>query len=316
MKAVIPAAGFGTRFLPATKAQPKEMLPVFDKPTIQYVIEEAVASGIDDILIVTGKNKRSIEDHFDKSFELEYTLEQAGKTKYLKQVRDITDLADICYIRQKEQKGLGDAIYCAKKHVGDEPFAVMLGDTITKGNTPCTKQLIDIYNKYNASAISLEKVPMEKVERYGIIKGQEIENDVYKIDELVEKPPVNQAPSNLAIMGRYVLTPDIFDKIKETGAGVGGEIQLTDALAKLDNIYGNTFEGKTYDIGNRLEWLKTSIEFAMDDEASKNDLINYMKDYDTECRLDWVKKSIKFEMNNEESKDDLISYMKEIIASN
>lgn len=278
MKAVIPAAGFGTRFLPATKAQPKEMLPVFDKPTIQYVIEEAVASGIDDILIVTGKNKHSIEDHFDKSFELEYTLKQAGKTKYLKQVQDITDFADICYIRQKEQKGLGDAIYCAKKHVGEEPFAVMLGDTITKGKTPCTKQLIDIYNKYEASAISLEKVPQEKVERYGIIKGEEIETDVYQIDELVEKPPVDQAPSNLAIMGRYVLTPDIFDKIKETGAGVGGEIQLTDALAKLDKIYGNTFEGKTYDIGNRLEWLKTSIEFAMDDEESKNDLISYMKD--------------------------------------
>ena len=278
MKAVIPAAGFGTRFLPATKAQPKEMLPVFDKPTIQYVIEEAVASGIDDILIVTRKNKRSIEDHFDKSFELEYTLKQAGKTKYLKQVQDITDLADICYIRQKEQKGLGDAIYCAKKHVGDEPFAVMLGDTITKGKTPCTKQLIDIYNKYEASAISLERVPQEKVERYGIIKGVEIEQDVYQIDELVEKPPVNEAPSNLAIMGRYVLTPDIFDKIKETGFGVGGEIQLTDALAKLDKIYGNTFEGKTYDIGNRLEWLKTSIEFAMDDEESKNDLINYMKE--------------------------------------
>ena len=278
MKAVIPAAGFGTRFLPATKAQPKEMLPVFDKPTIQYVIEEAVASGIDDILIVTGKNKRSIEDHLDKSFELEYTLKQAGKTKYLKQVQDITDLADICYIRQKEQKGLGDAIYCAKKHVGDEPFAVMLGDTITKGKTPCTKQLIDIYNKYEASAISLERVPQEKVERYGIIKGVEIERDVYQIDELVEKPPVNEAPSNLAIMGRYVLTPDIFDKIKETGVGVGGEIQLTDALAKLDKIYGNTFEGKTYDIGNRLEWLKTSIEFAMDDDESKNDLISYMKE--------------------------------------
>lgn len=278
MKAVIPAAGFGTRFLPATKAQPKEMLPVFDKPTIQYVIEEAVASGIDDILIVTGKNKCSIEDHFDKSFELEYTLKQAGKTKYLKQVQDITDLADICYIRQKEQKGLGDAIYCAKKHVGDEPFAVMLGDTITKGKTPCTKQLIDIYNKYEASAISLERVPQEKVERYGIIKGVEIEQDVYQIDELVEKPPVNEAPSNLAIMGRYVLTPDIFDKIKETGVGVGGEIQLTDALAKLDKIYGNTFEGKTYDIGNRLEWLKTSIEFAMDDDESKNDLISYMKE--------------------------------------
>lgn len=277
MKAVIPAAGFGTRFLPATKAQPKEMLPVFDKPTIQYVIEEAVASGIDDILIVTGKNKRSIEDHFDKSFELEHTLEVSGKDKYLKQIRDITDLADICYIRQKEQKGLGDAIYCARKHVGDEPFAVMLGDTITKGNTPCTKQLIDIYNKYDASAISLEEVPMEKVERYGIIKGEEIEKDVYKINQLVEKPPMSEAPSNLAIMGRYVLTPDIFDKINETEPGVGGEIQLTDALSKLDAIYGNTFEGKTYDIGNRLEWLKTSIEFAMDDEESREDLLEYLR---------------------------------------
>lgn len=277
MKAVIPAAGFGTRFLPATKAQPKEMLPVFDKPTIQYVIEEAVASGIDDILIVTGKNKRSIEDHFDKSFELEHTLEVAGKDKYLKQIRDITDLADICYIRQKEQKGLGDAIYCARKHVGDEPFAVMLGDTITKGNTPCTKQLIDIYNKYDASAISLEEVPIEKVERYGIIKGEEIEKDVYKINQLVEKPPMSKAPSNLAIMGRYVLTPDIFDKINETEPGVGGEIQLTDALSKLDAIYGNTFEGKTYDIGNRLEWLKTSIEFAMDDEESREDLLGYLR---------------------------------------
>lgn len=277
MKAVIPAAGFGTRFLPATKAQPKEMLPVFDKPTIQYVIEEAVASGIDDILIVTCKNKRSIEDHFDKSFELEHTLEVAGKDKYLKQIRDITDLADICYIRQKEQKGLGDAIYCARKHVGDEPFAVMLGDTITKGNTPCTKQLIDIYNKYDASAISLEEVPMEKVERYGIIKGEEIEKDVYKINQLVEKPPMSEAPSNLAIMGRYVLTPDIFDKINETEPGVGGEIQLTDALSKLDAIYGNTFEGKTYDIGNRLEWLKTSIEFAMDDEESREDLLEYLR---------------------------------------
>ena len=277
MKAVIPAAGFGTRFLPATKAQPKEMLPVFDKPTIQYVFEEAVASGIDDILIVTGKNKRSIEDHFDKSFELEHTLEVAGKDKYLKQIRDITDLADICYIRQKEQKGLGDAIYCARKHVGDEPFAVMLGDTITKGNTPCTKQLIDIYNKYDASAISLEEVPMEKVERYGIIKGEEIEKDVYKINQLVEKPPMSEAPSNLAIMGRYVLTPDIFDKINETEPGVGGEIQLTDALSKLDAIYGNTFEGKTYDIGNRLEWLKTSIEFAMDDEESREDLLEYLR---------------------------------------
>lgn len=278
MKAVIPAAGFGTRFLPATKAQPKEMLPVFDKPTIQYVIEEAVASGIDDILIVTGRNKRSIEDHFDKSFELEYTLQNAGKTDYLKRVREITNLADICYIRQKEQKGLGDAIYCAKKHIGDEPFAVMLGDTITKGNTPCTKQLIDAYNKYGASAIAVEEVPYEKVERYGIIKGKEVEKDIYKIDQLVEKPLRDHAPSNLAIMGRYVLTPDIFDKIDETEPGVGGEIQLTDALSKLDAIYGNLFEGKTYDIGNRLDWLKTSIEFALDDPKSRDNLIEYLKE--------------------------------------
>ena len=278
MKAVIPAAGFGTRFLPATKAQPKEMLPVFDKPTIQYVIEEAVNSGIDDILIVTGRNKRSIEDHFDKSFELEQTLKNAGKDDYLKQVRDITDLADICYVRQKEQKGLGDAINCAKKHIDGEAFAVLLGDSITKGPVPCTKQLIDVYEKYNASAISLEEVPLEKVERYGIIKGIEIEKNVYEIQKLVEKPLAHQAPSNLAIMGRYVLTPDIFDKLNETKPGVGGEIQLTDALAELDAIYGVTFEGKTYDIGNRFEWLKTSIEFAMDDSASKDKLIKYMKE--------------------------------------
>jgi len=278
MKAVIPAAGLGTRFLPATKAQPKEMLPVFDKPTIQYVIEEAVASGIDDILIVTGKGKRSIEDHFDRSFELEHQLKSNNKFDYLNEVKEISDLADIYYVRQKKQLGLGDAIYCAEKHVGDEPFAVMLGDTITKGNTPCTKQLIDVYNKYQSSAIAVESVPCEKVERYGIIKGSEIEDSLYKIEELVEKPKVNEAPSNLAIMGRYVLTPDIFEHIANTEPGFGGEIQLTDALAKLDNIYGNVFKGKTYDIGNRIEWLKTSIEFALDDEEAKEELIKYLND--------------------------------------
>lgn len=276
MKAVIPAAGFGTRFLPATKSQPKEMLPVYDKPTIQYVIEEAVASGIDDILIITGRGKRSIEDHFDKSYELEYTLQKAGKDLRLKEIRKVTDLADICYVRQKEQKGLGDAILCAQKHVGDEPFAVLLGDSITKGPTPCTKQLIDVYNKYQKSAISLEEVPRQKVERYGIIKGNQVEPDIYNIEQLVEKPLVEHAPSNLAIMGRYVLTPDIFDKIKETEVGVGGEIQLTDALSKLDKIYGVVFEGKTYDIGNRLDWLKTSIEFALDSDE-KEELMEYMK---------------------------------------
>ena len=279
MKAIIPAAGLGTRFLPATKAQPKEMLPVYDKPTIQYVVEEAVASGINDIIIVTGRHKRSIEDHFDKYYELEYNLQKAGKDRDLKEIRKITDLADICYVRQKEQNGLGDAIKCGQRHIGGEPFAVLLGDSITKGPTPCTKQLIDVYNKYNASAISLEEVPLEKVERYGIIKGSEAEKDIYKIEELVEKPPMDKAPSNLAIMGRYVLTPDIFDKIDETEPGVGGEIQLTDALQKLDSIYGVTFEGKTYDIGNRLEWLKTSIEFALDDNEFKDELIDYMKSY-------------------------------------
>ena len=253
MKAIIPSAGLGTRFLPATKAQPKEMLPVYDKPTIQYVVEEAVASGIDDIIIVTGRHKRSLEDHFDKYYELEYNLQKAGKDRELRQIRKITDLADICYVRQKEQKGVGDAIKCGERHFEGEPFAVLLGDSITKGPVPCTKQLIDIYNKYQASAISVEEVPMEKVERYGIISGSEVEKDIYKIAELVEKPSAEEAPSNLAIMGRYVLTPDIFDKLDETEAGYGGEIQLTDALQMLDSIYGVTFNGKTYDIGNRLE---------------------------------------------------------------
>lgn len=279
MKAIIPAAGLGTRFLPATKAQPKEMLPVYDKPTIQYVVEEAVASGIEDIIIVTGRHKRSLEDHFDKYYELEYNLQKAGKDRELKQIRKITDLADICYVRQKEQKGLGDAIKCGERHLEGEPFAVLLGDSITRGPTPCTKQLIDVYNKYNASAISVEEVPMEKVERYGIINGSEVEKDIYKIAELVEKPPKDKAPSNLAIMGRYVLTPDIFDKLDETEAGYGGEIQLTDALQKFDSIYGVTFKGKTYDIGNRLEWLKTSIEFALDDDEFRDDLASYMKSY-------------------------------------
>lgn len=278
MKAVIPAAGLGTRFLPTTKAQPKEMLPVFDKPTIQYVIEEAIASGIDDILIVTGKGKRSIEDHFDVSFELEYSLKEKGKEEYLKQVKEISNLANIYYIRQKKQKGLGDAIYCAKKHVGSEPFVVMLGDTITKDKVPCTKQLINVYNKYDSSAIAVEAVPCEKVERYGIIKGNEVEKDIYKIEELVEKPSVNQAPSNLAIMGRYVLESEIFDHISNTQPGFGGEIQLTDAMAKLNNVYGYIFQGKTYDIGNRIEWLKTSIEFALDNKDAKEDLLNYLED--------------------------------------
>ena len=277
MKTVIPAAGLGTRFLPATKAQPKEMLPVYDKPTIQYVIEESVNSGVDDILIVTGKGKRSIEDHFDRSFELEHHLKTKGKEDFLKEIEYISELADIHFIRQKKQKGLGDAIYCAKKHVGDDPFVVMLGDTITKDTVPCTKQLIDIYEKYGKSVIALEEVPDEKVERYGIIGGEEIEDSIYKIDKLVEKPPLRVAPSNLAIMGRYVLTPDIFDCIERVEPGYGGEIQLTDALSKLDEIYGQVFKGESFDIGNRVDWLKTSLKFALEDEDAKEDILNFIK---------------------------------------
>ncbi len=278
MKAVIPAAGLGTRFLPATKAQPKEMLPVYDKPTIQYVIEEAVESGVDDILIITGKGKRSIEDHFDRAFELEYILQEKGKFEYLEEVKEITDLADIHFIRQKKQKGLGDAIHWAKKHVGAEPFVVMLGDTITKAEVPCTKQLIDLYVKYGKSAIAVEPVPDEKVERYGIIDGTEVEENVYKINRLVEKPALKDAPSNLAIMGRYVLTPDIFEHIENTEPGVGGEIQLTDALSQLDSIYGQVFTGESYDIGNRIDWLKTSLKFAMNDPEAKDDILDFIKE--------------------------------------
>ncbi len=277
MKAVIPAAGLGTRFLPATKAQPKEMLPVYDKPTIQYVIEESVSSGVDDILIVTGKGKRSIEDHFDRSFELEHHLKTKGKEDFLKEIEYISDLADIHFIRQKKQKGLGDAIYCAKKHVGDDPFVVMLGDTITKDKVPCTKQLIDIYNKYGKSVIALEEVPDEKVERYGIIGGEEIEPNIYKIDKLIEKPPLRVAPSNLAIMGRYVLTPDIFDHIENVEPGYGGEIQLTDALSKLDEIYGQVFTGESFDIGNRIDWLKSSLKIALYDEKAKDEILDFIK---------------------------------------
>ncbi|GAA5818114.1 MAG: UTP--glucose-1-phosphate uridylyltransferase GalU [Methanobrevibacter sp. CfCl-M3] len=278
MKCVIPAAGLGTRFLPVTKAQPKEMLPVYDRPTIQYVIEEAIASGVDDILIVTGKGKRSIEDHFGRSFELEESLKESGKFDLLKTIEEISDLADIYYIRQKKHKGLGDAIYYAKKHIGDEPFVVMLGDIITKADVPCTKQLIDLSQKYDSSVIAVERVPNEKVERYGIIGGMEVSEDVYKVDTLVEKPNVNEAPSNLAIMGRYVLYPELFDHIENTELGVGGEIQLTDAMTKLDSMYANVFNGQSYDIGNKIDWLKTSIEFALEDNESKGILLDYIQE--------------------------------------
>ncbi|MEN4006166.1 MAG: UTP--glucose-1-phosphate uridylyltransferase GalU [Methanobacteriaceae archaeon] len=276
MKAVIPAAGLGTRFLPATKAQPKEMLPVFNKPTIQYVVEEAVSSGIDDILIITGKGKRSIEDHFDRAFELEYFLKNCGKIDHLNEIESISEMADIYYVRQKKQKGLGNAISYAKKHIDGEPFTVLLGDTITRSEIPCTKQLIDVYDRYESTVIAIEEVPDEKVERYGIINGAKIGDSLYKIEDMVEKPKLKDAPSNLGIIGRYLLTPEIFEYIDEVPPGVGGEIQLTDALKLFDESYGCIFKGKTHDIGNTVDWLKSSIEIALEHDDVKDELIEHL----------------------------------------
>jgi UTP--glucose-1-phosphate uridylyltransferase len=278
MKAVIPAAGFGTRFLPITKAQPKEMLPVYDKPTIQYVVEEAVASGIEDILIITGRGKRAIEDHFDRSIELELALNNSGKHEYLRQLEDISNLASIHFIRQKEPRGLGDAILCGERFVGDEAFAVLLGDTITIDDTPCTLQLMNAYKTYKGSMIAVEKVERAKIPSYGIIKGKR-KGRVYRIEDLVEKPSIEEAPSNLGIIGRYVLTPEIFDCIKQVEPGVGGEIQLTDALRILKDeqpLYAYEFRGKRYDIGNKLDWLKSSIEVALSSEEIGKELRNYL----------------------------------------
>ena len=279
MKAVIPAAGFGTRFLPATKSQPKEMLPVYDKPTLQFLVEEAVSSGIDDILIITGRNKRSIEDHFDKSYELEYTLQRAGKDRYLKEIRKITDLADICYVRQKDLRGLGDAIRCSEKHVDNEAFAVLLGHTITKSAVPCTRQLINAYEKYNSPVAALGDVSKYNQNQYNILDAEKLEDNIYKIKRIAKSPQNEKAPIDLGIIGRYILTPEIFDKIDETEVGFRGEIHLTEALSKLESLYGVVFEGETHYVGNRLEWLKTSIRYALDDGEFRDDLLNYMKGY-------------------------------------
>ncbi len=280
MKAVIPAAGYGTRFLPATKAQPKEMLPVYDKPTIQYVVEEAVASGIDDILIITGRGKRAIEDHFDRSIELELSLENSNKDRYLQEIIDISELADIHFIRQKEQKGLGDAVYTARKYVGNEPFCVLLGDTVTVSDIPCAKQLIDIYDKYQGSVIAVEKVKKEEVGRYGIVKGEPIDS-ILKIIDVVEKPKLEDAPSDLGIIGRYLLTPEIFDCIEKTPRGAVSEIQLTDGIGLLkdeQDVYAYEFKGTRYDIGTKLDWLKSSIEIALQKDDIKDDLLEYLKE--------------------------------------
>ncbi|WML47797.1 UTP--glucose-1-phosphate uridylyltransferase GalU [Neobacillus sp. PS3-34] len=278
-KAIIPAAGLGTRFLPATKAMPKEMLPIVDKPTIQYIVEEAVESGIEDIIIVTGKGKRSIEDHFDNSFELEQNLLEKGKLRLLDEVQKSSKLVDIHYIRQKEPKGLGHAIWCARKFIGNEPFAVLLGDDIVKAEKPCLKQMIEQYERYNASILGVQTVADSEVSRYGIVEGNRIGNRFYSVNSLVEKPKTDDAPSNLAILGRYILNPRIFDILSTLEPGAGGEIQLTDAIAALnmfEAVYAYDFEGVRYDVGEKMGFIQTTIEFALKRKDLRNDLLNYL----------------------------------------
>lgn len=280
-KAIIPAAGLGTRFLPATKAQPKEMLPIVDKPTIQYIVEEAVKAGIEQILIITGRNKRAIEDHFDKSIELENELESHNKQELLKIVRDVSNMIDIYYIRQKEPKGLGHAINCAKTFVGNEPFAVMLGDDVVDSDVPCLKQLIDCYDQYKTTILGVQEVPHKEVSKYGIVNGIYIDNDVYKLKDVVEKPAIDEAPSNIAILGRYIITPEIFEVLENTLPGKGGEIQLTDALKTLMNkesIYAYKFQGKRYDVGDKLGFLQATVEFALKREDLGKPFKNYLSE--------------------------------------
>lgn len=280
-KAIIPAAGLGTRFLPATKAQPKEMLPIVDKPTIQYIVEEAINSGIEEILIITGRNKRAIEDHFDRSVELELELEHKGNERLLKQVRDISNLVDIHYVRQKEAKGLGHAIYCARTFVGGEPFAVLLGDDVVDSEVPCLKQLIDVFDEYGSTVLGVQKVRNEDVSKYGIVDFEEASGRLYKVRNLVEKPPQDKAPSNVAILGRYIITPEIFEILEKTEPGSGGEIQLTDALKELgtrQDIYAYNFEGKRYDIGSKLGFLQATVEFALKREDLHDEFKEYLKE--------------------------------------
>lgn len=279
-KAIIPAAGLGTRFLPATKAMPKEMLPIVDKPTIQYIVEEAVASGIEDIIIVTGKGKRAIEDHFDFAPELEQNLIEKGKLDLLDKVRYSTNVADIHYIRQKEPKGLGHAVWCARNFIGDEPFAVLLGDDIVQSETPCLRQLIDQYEQTHSSVIGVQSVPDNETHRYGIVEPSVQNERRYQVENFVEKPAPGTAPSNLAIMGRYILTPEIFMFLDRMEAGAGGEIQLTDAIQKLNQIqrvFAYDFEGKRYDVGEKIGFVKTTVEFALQDEGLKTELLAYLE---------------------------------------
>jgi UTP--glucose-1-phosphate uridylyltransferase len=279
-KAVFPAAGLGTRFLPATKASPKEMLPLVDKPLIQYVVEEAVASGIESVIIITGRGKSAIEDHFDISFELEQLLRERGKEEELKQVRAVSEMARISYVRQREALGLGHAIYQARDLVGDEPFAVMLSDDIVDAETPALKQMLDVYEKYDAPVLGTMQVEGEAISRFGVIDAEEVGEGVYKIKDMVEKPPFSEAPSDLAIIGRYILTPDIFEEIERTQPGAGGEIQITDAmraLLKKRPFYAVRFKGVRHDAGDKLGFLIATVEFALKRPDLAPEFVEYLR---------------------------------------
>ncbi|PHV70138.1 UTP--glucose-1-phosphate uridylyltransferase [Sporanaerobium hydrogeniformans] len=279
-KAIIPAAGLGTRFLPATKAQPKEMLPIVDKPTIQYIVEEAVASGIEDIIIVTGRTKKAIEDHFDKSVELEMELEKKQSKELLEIARNVSQIANIYYIRQKEPKGLGHAVLTAKTFIGDEPFAVLLGDDVIDSEKPALKQMIEVYEKYNASVLGVQTVERKDVNKYGIVDGIQLEERIYKVNDMVEKPKVEVAPSNVAVLGRYIITPEIFSYLEKQEIGAGGEIQLTDALnklAKVQPMYAYDFIGNRYDVGNKMGFLQATVEFALKREELQAEFKEYLK---------------------------------------
>ncbi|MBT2690174.1 UTP--glucose-1-phosphate uridylyltransferase GalU [Bacillus sp. ISL-47] len=278
-KAVIPAAGLGTRFLPATKAQPKEMLPIVDKPAIQYIVEEAIASGIEDIIIITGRNKRAIEDHFDKSVEMELLLMKNGKLEILEEVRGISNLADIHYVRQKDPLGLGHAILCAKKFIGHQPFAVLLGDDIIDGKKPALLQMIEQYNKMGTSILGCSEVPISEVSKYGIVDYSEQRGALYKVDSLVEKPSIAAAPSTHAIIGRYILTPSIFEMLENGKFDSSGELQLTDALHLLlgrERMYSYLIQGNRYDVGDKFGFLKASIDFALQRPELKEKLLMYL----------------------------------------
>jgi UTP--glucose-1-phosphate uridylyltransferase len=282
-KAVIPAAGLGTRFLPATKAQPKEMLPVVDKPAIQYVVEEAAAVGLRDILIITGRGKRTLEDHFDRSFELEWYLEQSGKHDEVKAVQEITEMASIHYIRQRDPQGLGAAVSVAEQHVAGEPFAVLLGDDIVSASHPLLRQMIDVYDRYGRSVVAVQEVPREEISLYGAVEPEFVENgDLARVVDIVEKPSPEEAPSNLAVIGRYILTPEIFDALRETPTDAKGEVQLTDAirlLAREQAVYAFKFEGPRYDIGKKLDYLKATVELAAEREDVGPEFREFIADF-------------------------------------